>query len=334
MTRAAVRGTGFQMSPSDTTFRIGVDENGLGSRLGPMIVTAVLARVTPEGSARAKTKARGALSSRLDDSKALVAHGDVALGEAWARAVVARDTTRSAPTTPDELVHALALDDRNALREPCPSHVAAQCWNTSGEAFEAEDVLVRTIDRDLAMLESRGIAVLGARSIIACPRRLNDALDQGKNRFQVDLHAMERLVLAFSDRAGSEVDAVCGKVGGFGKYGSAFGPLAGRLFVTLEESRQRSAYHFPGVGRLTFLQDADASDKLVAMASMIGKYLREALMGRIVRHYREAVVGLGTASGYHDPVTRAFVEQTELVRRDRQVPITCFERRGRVDARR
>jgi hypothetical protein len=126
MTRAAVRGTGFQMSPSDTTFRIGVDENGLGSRLGPMIVTAVLARVTPEGSARAKTKARGALSSRLDDSKALVAHGDVALGEAWARAVVARDTTRSAPTTPDELVHALALDDRNALREPCPSHVAAR----------------------------------------------------------------------------------------------------------------------------------------------------------------------------------------------------------------
>ena len=31
------------------TFHIGADENGLGSRLGPMIVTAVLAETSDEG---------------------------------------------------------------------------------------------------------------------------------------------------------------------------------------------------------------------------------------------------------------------------------------------
>ena len=31
------------------TFHIGADENGLGSRLGPMIVTAVLAEADEEG---------------------------------------------------------------------------------------------------------------------------------------------------------------------------------------------------------------------------------------------------------------------------------------------
>ena len=41
-------------------FRIGADENGLGPRLGPMIVTAVLARVTPEGERLVSKPARGA----------------------------------------------------------------------------------------------------------------------------------------------------------------------------------------------------------------------------------------------------------------------------------
>src|SRR5262245_59725833 len=68
-------------------YRIGVDENGLGPRLGPMVVTALLARVTDDGFRIASRKPRGALARRLGDSKELVAHGDVALGEAWARAL-------------------------------------------------------------------------------------------------------------------------------------------------------------------------------------------------------------------------------------------------------
>jgi len=36
-------------------FRIGADENGLGPRLGPMVVTAVLAEVTEAGEAIASS---------------------------------------------------------------------------------------------------------------------------------------------------------------------------------------------------------------------------------------------------------------------------------------
>jgi hypothetical protein len=67
------------------------------------------------------------------------------------------------------------------------------------------------------------------------------------------------------------------------------------------------------------------------MASMVGKYLRETLMGRIVRHYQEAIPGLRGASGYNDPVTAQFVEATRLVRLERDIPERCFERR-RADA--
>jgi ribonuclease HII len=77
------------------------------------------------------------------------------------------------------------------------------------------------------------------------------------------------------------------------------------------------------------VQDADASDLLVSLASMVGKWIREVLMERIVRHYQGLVPGLAGASGYHDPVTGRFVLATELVRNEKRIPDDCFERRGK-----
>jgi hypothetical protein len=160
---------------------------------------------------------------------------------------------------------------------------------------------------------------------------MNEGVNAGKNRFLLDLHAMERLILDLRGMAASDVHAVCGKVGGFGRYSSAFGPLGGRLHAILEEKRSRSAYHFPGIGEIAFVQDSDASDLCVAMASMVGKYVREALMARVVRFYQGAIPSLPDASGYHDPVTNAFTEATIKLRRKREIPDSCFERR-RMDA--
>ena len=314
-------------------YRIGADENGLGPRLGPMVVTAVLARVTPDGERRVGRKPRGALAERLGDSKAMIAHGDVALGEAWARALAQRGCGRvpfaAGPgATPDALLDALALDDRATLRAPCPGHVEAQCWGPAGEAFVAPDAMVAAVATDLDRLAEQGVELLAVRSVILCALRMNEGLDAGRSRFALDLHAMERLVLALRAVAGADVTAVCGKVGGFGKYGPAFGPLGGRLHNVLEEGRPRSAYHFPGVGELAFVRDADATDLGVAMASMVGKYVREALMARVVRFYRSEQPDLPDASGYYDPVTTVFMDATRLSRARREVPDRCFERRG------
>jgi ribonuclease HII len=305
-------------------FRIGVDENGLGPRLGPLVVTAVVARVTEEGHAVASRRPRGSLAKRLGDSKAMIAHGNVALGEAWARAVGDRIGANAA--TPDELIHALALDSKSELRRLCPSHVEAQCWSVAGEAFEADDKLVKRMTDDLARLDRQGVEIVSVRSTLVCTRRINDARAEGRSRFDVDLHAMERIVLDARERHQGELEAVCGKVGGFARYSDAFGPLAGRLHAIIEEGAKRSAYSFPGLGTIAFVRDADQSHLLVAMASMVGKWIREVMMTRIVRHYGYAENTAALASGYHDPVTDRFVDATALVRRKREVPDTCFER--------
>jgi hypothetical protein len=196
----------------------------------------------------------------------------------------------------------------------------------TGEAFLADDELCARIVRHRAALEKRGIRLLAVKTSWLCTKHLNDQRERRLNRFTVDLHAMEALVLALREAAGEPVHATCGKVGGIGSYEKFFGPLSGRLRTVLEEGQGKSAYFFPGIGEVAFVRDADADNPLVSLASLVGKYVRELSMARITRFYPSRADEGVTASGYHDPVTQAFVERTALVRGRKKVPSTCFER--------
>jgi hypothetical protein len=68
------------------------------------------------------------------------------------------------------------------------------------------------------------------------------------------------------------------------------------------------------------------------MASLVGKWVRDLFMSRIVRYHRALDPGLPDASGYHDPVTTRFVEATRLTRKKRVLPDDCFERRALGDS--
>jgi ribonuclease HII len=301
-------------------FRIGIDENGLGSRLGPLVVTGVLARADEKGAATLARRLPRSLRASLDDSKRLVSHTNVKLGEAWARELAAPDAA-----TPGALFERLSLEGGPKLKERCPKHAEAQCWGAEDEAFEAEPALLRQVARHRANLAERGVELLLVRSSVICTETLNRTRRDGRNRFVADLHAMETLVLALRREAAADVTAVCGKVGGMNEYSRFFGPLGGWLHNVLDEGHARSAYRFPGVGEIAFVRDADASDPLVMLASLVGKYVRELFMARIAKHYPNHDAET-RPSGYHDPVTAAFVARTALVRKRRKLPDTCFER--------
>lgn len=307
--------------------RIGIDENGLGARLGPLLVTGVLAEVDERGTRLLRRKLPAKLRSDLDDSKRLVSCHDVSLGEAWARALAEREALvarGAAPRTPTELFEQLSLEGSERLMRPCPSEARPQCWEAGDESFGAEPELLSRIQGHLTFLETRGVRLLAVRCSTVCVAELNRLKAAGVNRFCADLHAMERLVLSLREHAGAEVIGTLGKVGGINEYGRFWGPLSGRLHNVLEEGRPRSAYRFPELGELSFVRDADAVDPLVMLASLVGKYLRELMMRRIGRYWSAPDEAL--PSGYHDPVTQRFVERTALLRKRRGLPMNCFER--------
>jgi len=304
-------------------FRIGADENGLGAQLGPLVVTAVLAEVTDPRAEKLWKRLPRRLAADLNDSKRLLAHGSVALGEAWTRALVSDDVQ-----TPRELFQALSLETHAQLQSPCPRSAFTQCWNQGSERFVAEASMVQRVRRHVQQLGDRGLRILAVKSSVICTKLLNDAKGGGHNRFVADLHAMERLVIYLRGRTPADVHAVCGKVGGMGDYSRYFGPLSHRLHAVLQMGRKRSAYRFPDLGELHFVQDADASDPLVMMASMVGKYLRELLMARISSFY-ELLEETGEpflVSGYNDPRSDRFVKLTRTKRKDLGIPKSCFQR--------
>lgn len=318
------------MQSGDVRCRVGVDENGLGARLGPLVVTAVLAEVSAEGQALLARPLRGKIREDLGDSKRLVSHADSTLGEAWARVL-----TGDRWETPRALFEHLALEPADSLQRDCPSHVTEQCWGTGGEAFEASGELRARVAGHVQKLALRGVAVRAVRVVSTCTQRLNRARAHGGNRFLSDLHAMESLLIGLRQHAGRDLTAVCGKVGGMTDYDRFFGPLSGRLHTTLVMGKKKSGYYFPGLGEVYFVQDADARDPLVMLASLVGKYVRELLMARISRFHgvsssgEAAPIPAGSderVSGYHDPKTSAWVEATRRRRRALRVLDDCFER--------
>ena len=308
---------------------VGVDENGLGPRLGPLVVTAVSVSATDEPAAKVALGRPGrAFAARINDSKKLVSYKETALGEAWARVLGAAIGAPAAQ--PNELVRGLSLDAEEHLRAPCPTDGdhADQCFATHDESFGADDALLGAVRSDLARLEKRGLRLVSVRVAIVCTKRLNDAAARGTTRFQVDLHTMERLVLDARARGGEDVVAVCGKVGGYDRYGDAFGPLSGRLHAVACEGRARSEYALPGLGRMAFVRDADQKHLVVCLASLVGKWVRDLLTARAVRHHKRTLPHLPMVSGYHDPVTTRFIADTAASREKARFPSDCFERRA------
>jgi len=156
--------------------------------------------------------------------------------------------------------------------------------------------------------------------------QLNRRLREGQSRVDVDLCQFERLVLDARAAAGEELRAICGMVGGIRKYPDRFRHFPRDDVEVVREVRGRCSYNVRGVGQVAFEVDADAHHLPVALASMVGKYVRELAVERQNRFYTSHDAQLPHASGYHDPVTRRFIEQTSGLRRRLRIADDCFER--------
>lgn len=86
----------------------------------------------------------------------------------------------------------------------------------------------------------------------------------------------------------------------------------------LEETRRRSAYAF-GDCTVEFLMDAEEQHELVALASMIGKYVRECAMKLFNDWWAGHLSGLRRTAGY-GPDARRFFRQIDPVRETLQLP--------------
>lgn len=302
-------------------FVVGVDENGLGPVLGALVSTAVTLEVDAYDAPR--LRALG-LRSRITDSKRSGGFGRMALCESVALALV-ESLSRKPCADVDALLDATAELGRTSLMAPCPSSTRAQCWSHA-LALPAYGGSVPRGHALLRALADAGVVPVRARTTVSCAGVLNAQLTLGTNKLAVNLAAFERLVLDARAAVGGELLAVCGVIGGIRKYDGYFRHF--QLARVRARTRGACVYEVPAVGEVRFEIDADDGHLPVALASMLGKYIREVTMDRQSRFYRALDASLPAASGYHDPVTKRFIAQSAPLRRSLGIVDGCFARRA------
>jgi ribonuclease HII len=296
---------------------IGVDENGLGPLLGPLVVTG--AAFSGEGYDPALCWSAAHLVA--GDSKLLFSARRMARAEGETRAWLAAFGIRAA-TFADLVAQVLAAP---RFAAPCPDQVPPVCVPDSLALPHWSEERAPAEKGSESRLPRAGIAPLAIRSHSLCPGAFNLALSQdGRNKLRLDFELMVDLIEQIAAQSGEEVLALCGKVGGTGKYG----PWLDRAFPgnwqALEESPALSRYRIGEQVQISFSKSAEKIHLPVAVASMVGKYLRELWMQQL-NHW------LGSratrpASGYRDRVTAAFVEASAGKRREIGLDDTCFFR--------
>ena len=295
----------------------GVDENGMGPLLGPLVATAVTVELRSYD--RARLRRRG-LDLGLGDSKQTSAFGKMAHAESLALALAERFGGRPAEDA-DALLAAFSLEGLLTLRGRCPDASSrAQCWSETlplpafgGDLSEGRALLNK--------LEGRTLKVRRVRSAVLCAGALNEAVTGGSTKVREDLALFERLILDARAAGDGELEAICGQVSGIRRYPSYFRRFEG------VRGLEDGAYAVPGVGTVRFEVKADDRHLPVGLASMIGKLVRELAMRRMSAFYRSHDPDLERISGYHDPRTKRFVRDSQELRRRLRVASDCFERR-------
>lgn len=193
----------------------------------------------------------------------------------------------------------------------------------AGEAFplaqEAVSIqlFAKALRAEMARTQTRMVH-LAAR--VVCERQLNRMFDAMRNKasalFSVAAVHLDYLLRTYGTR---DLVIVCDRQGGRGHYGSLLRLMFEEWSLEIvAEDEGRSEYVLRRGGhpvRLVFAEKAEAGCLPVAVASMLSKYLREAMMRRFNAWWRRHLPDVQPTAGYYSDGIR-FLADIEAKRRD------------------
>lgn len=150
---------------------------------------------------------------------------------------------------------------------------------------------------DVALPEVGSLAGLdGAWAVFVDPAEFNRRTRE-RNKSDLLFELAAGLINRIRAERPGPIRFLVGKQGGRRYYRGGLADLVSPELSVREETRARSAYGIPG-GSVEFLRDAEDAHELVALASMVGKYVRERAMGLFNAWWAARVEGLRPTAGY------------------------------------
>ncbi len=301
---------------------VGADENGLGPDLGPMVVTAVAIECDEYEPSLLSTI--GPRNCRPRDSKEIFKGGPgfprgelVAL--AWCRVLGWEGESYL------DLRRFLAGDGEPDRR--CDGGKTRLCEG-------AADVRLPLWAGEAAVEESAkairaalgGVRLIGTKAQFLCARAVCVETARLGSKTALDARLLVEAARWFRSACGEDVSAYCGRASGQKDYRPAIATVLAGYGPAVERSRgpDVSSYRVPGFGCIEFVKSIEGRHAPAALASILGKYLREISLHLICAH-----VSPGTyASGYPGDKTQKLIEASRARRRAIGLPDECFIRRA------
>ena len=317
----------------------GIDEAGYGPLLGPLVVGCAAFDVPGDpaadplpcvwrqlGRVLSRNRSKTGRKLHVNDSKLVYSPG-TGLKE-LERSVLA--LTAAHADWPVDLAAFLARVAPDAVGD-----VGTYPWYAPSDGepfpFEQDAMPVRLVANGLRAEMARADArLVHLRARVVCERQFNTMVGATRNKasalFSVAAVHLDHLLRAYGDKG---LVIVCDRQGGRSHYGSLLRLMFDEwaLEITREDDPDAggpaaSEYRLTRGGhavRVLFTEKAEAQCMSVAVASMLGKYVREALMRRFNAYWARLIPDLVPTAGYYGDGSR-FLGDIDTVRRAMGVP--------------
>jgi len=288
---------------------VGIDENGLGPELGPLVATATLLSVK---------NIESLLAGSLKESKEIFRSGN-RMGEGEDIVLSFFNFLKGyIPRHPQEIFNELLLTRDYTCDTPLPHcnpdfNIPNWCEKSRIRKSKAETYL-NEVDGEL----------IEVKSIALCPAQLNKRL-KSYNKNHIDYLLFEELIRYFREKYKEEIVFLCGAIGTTKDYSLYFRHLKALPYKSLR-GEEEVAYFFPSLGELRFIKNGDNKYFPIKLASLFGKYIRELFVEQMNRFFRSNLPSLPYCSGYRDEKTKEFIKNSEEIRAKLKIPQTCFRR--------
>ncbi|MEO0145104.1 MAG: hypothetical protein ABIL52_04730 [candidate division WOR-3 bacterium] len=268
---------------------IGIDENGLGPILGPFIISAIKLNIKEPIFFHSKLENLQS-SIKIDDSKNIFKRSEkwsYSKGEIIALSLLKVFNFK------DLLNNYVNLIISDFERQFYIKNYTLPIW--------AQYIKENNFREEVGFLGYKAFAIF--------PNLFNEMLKK-THKFQMDIKFF--LDLAYELCNSDNNILLCGKVGGYTYYLKPFFSLGIVKYEILKESKGHSAYKIVYKDKtfeIHFLLDGDSVYYPIALASIIGKYLREIFMKALNESF-EFFEEIPYSSGYkHDYKTQQLIEK-------------------------
>lgn len=301
---------------------LGIDEAGYGPTLGPLLVCASLWRVEPKqigcdfwkslADAVVKDAKRRDWRLIVDDSKS-VFDRNIGIGS-LERTVLAFACAAGMPTISlSGLLAALGATDLHTGPMPWYRDLA---HDLPIDRVRSRFVAVADRLRD-CMTEAR-VACTGLRAGVVTEDQFNHRVARTHNKADLVVEQVLRHIAWAAGQCGqSDLHVFVDRLGGRSDYRALLAlAFPDRHVHVLEVTDLVSRYRLASQVSDWFIEfrvDADQQHLPVALASMVAKYVREALMARFNEFWRQWLPDVRPTAGYSQDATRFLADVAHVV---------------------